>query len=203
MVEDIVKGTLKKQGVDLMSFCINLKQKMNRTLYCKKLKKPIVFKDCSDCPFKEYKSPAVSGLSNKKADFKAQQCELKNNNLQNHSNLRVKSIKKKSYELAKKEKERFSIIYPDLTKFCHCGSKLSVAKNEVFEGAYRQRSMKMGMVAPFCRQCHDRFHNDIMFNLYYKVLFEKEFLKTHTRDEFIETFGQDYIFKLEQKKPRS
>ena len=167
--------------------CINLKQKMNRTLYCKKLKKQITFKDCSNCPYKEYKM---------------QQYNLKNNSLQSCSGLRVKSIKKKSYKLAKKEKARFSIVYPDLTKCCHCGSKLAVAKNEVYEGAYRQRSMEMGMVAPFCRQCHDRFHNDIMFNLRYKVLFENEFLKTHTRDEFIKIFGQDYIFKLEQKKSR-
>ena len=101
-----------------------------------------------------------------------------------------------------KQKERFSIVYTDLTKCCHCGSNLAVAKNEVYEGAYRQRSMKMGMIAPFCIKCHDRFHNDIMFNLHYKVLFEKEFLKTHTQDEFIKMFGQDYIFKLEQKKSR-
>lgn len=157
-----------------MSFCINLKQKMNRTLYCKKLKKKITFKDCSNCPYKEYK--------------------------QNYTDLRVKSIKKKSYKLAKKEKERFSIIYPDLTKCCYCGSKRNVAKNEVYEGAYRQRSMKMGMIAPFCTKCHNRFHNDIMFNLHYKVLFENEFLKTHELEEFIKIFGQDYIFKLEHKK---
>lgn len=186
-----------------MSFCINLKQKMNRTLYCKKLKKQIAFKDCSNCPYKEYKSPTVSGLSNKRVDFKTQQCNLKNNILQSYSGLRVKRIKNKSCKLAKKEKERFSIVYTDLTKCCHCESKLSVAKNEVFEGACRQRSMKMGMVAPFCRHCHDRFHNDIMFNLHYKVLFENEFLKTHTREEFIKIFGQDYIFKLEQKKGES
>lgn len=35
--------------------CINLKQKMNRTLYCKKLDKQITFKDCSNCLYKEYK----------------------------------------------------------------------------------------------------------------------------------------------------
>ncbi len=170
-----------------MSFCIYLKQKMNRTLYCKKQNKQIAFKDCTNCPYKEYKM---------------QQCNLKNNKKQSYSSLRVKSIKKKSHKLAKKEKERFSIVYTGLTKCCHCGSNLAVAKNEVYEGAYRQRSMKMGMIAPFCTKCHDRFHNDIMFNLHYKVLFEKEFLKTHTRDEFIKIFGQDYIFKLEQKKSR-
>ena len=185
-----------------MSFCINLKQKMNRTLYCKKKNKQITFKDCSNCPYKEYKSPVVSGLSKLKTDSKMQQRNLKNNKVQSYSSLRVKTIRKKSYKLTKKEKARFSIVYPDLTKCCYCGSERSVAKNEVYEGSYRQRSMEIGMIAPFCTKCHDRFHNDIMFNLHYKVLFQKEFLKTHTRHEFIEIFGQDYIFKLEHKKPR-
>ncbi len=39
-----------------MSNCINLKQKMNKTLYCKLQKKEITFKACSNCPFKEYKN---------------------------------------------------------------------------------------------------------------------------------------------------
>lgn len=111
-----------------------------------------------------------------------------------------KTLKSRTNKQAKKEKERFSIIYPDLTKCCNCGSKIGIEKNEVFEGAYRQISIRLGMVCPFCKKCHDVFHNDIMFNLFYKVMFEKEYLKTHTKEEFIKTFGQDYIFKLEQKK---
>lgn len=109
-------------------------------------------------------------------------------------------LKSRSNKLAKKEKERFSIIYPNLTKCCNCGSKIGIEKNEVFEGAYRQISIRLGMVCPFCKKCHNVFHNDIMFNLFYKVMFEKEYLKTHSKEEFIKTFGQDYIFKLEQKK---
>ena len=38
-----------------MSYCINLKQKLNRTLYCKKKKKIININECSSCEFKEYK----------------------------------------------------------------------------------------------------------------------------------------------------
>lgn len=38
-----------------MSYCINLKQKMNKTIYCKKRKEQITFKDCNCCSFKEYK----------------------------------------------------------------------------------------------------------------------------------------------------
>lgn len=111
-----------------------------------------------------------------------------------------KPMKSRTNKLAKKEKERFSIIYSDLTKCCQCGSKIGIEKNEVFGGSYRQISIKLGMVCSMCRQCHNRFHNDIMFNLFYKVMFEKEYLKTHTKEEFISNFGKDYISKLEQKK---
>lgn len=111
-----------------------------------------------------------------------------------------RTLKSRTNRQAKREKERFSIIYRDLTKCCNCGSKIGIEKNEVFEGSYRQTSIRYGMVCPFCETCHSQFHNDIMFNLFYKVMFEKEFLKTHSKEEFIKIFGQDYIFKLEQKK---
>lgn len=111
-----------------------------------------------------------------------------------------KTLKSRTNRQAKREKERFSIIYRDLTKCCNCGFKIGIEKNEVFEGSYRQASIKYGMVCPFCKTCHSQFHNDIMLNLFYKVMFEKEFLKTHSKEEFIKIFGQDYIFKLEQKK---
>ena len=111
-----------------------------------------------------------------------------------------KPLKLRTNKQAKKEKERFSIIYRDLTKCCVCSSKIAIEKNEVFSGSYRQKSIELGMVCPFCRDCHNRFHNDIMFNLFYKVMFEKEYLKNHTKEEFISNFGKDYISKLEQKK---
>lgn len=123
-----------------------------------------------------------------------------------------KTLKSRTNKQAKKEKERFSIIYTDLTKCCECGLKTGdfdkrinqytrIEKNEVFEGSYRQVSIRLGMIAPLCIFCHKQFHKDILgMNLSYKVKFEKEYLKTHTREEFIKTFGQDYIFKLEQKK---
>lgn len=111
-----------------------------------------------------------------------------------------KTMKLRTNKQAKKEKERFSIIYPDLTKCCNCGSKIGIEKNEVFEGAFRQISIKLGMITPFCQRCHNAFHNDIMFNLFYKVMFQKEYMKNNSREEFIKNFGQDYIYKLEQKK---
>lgn len=39
--------------------CVYLKQKMNRTIYCKKKNENITFKDCSNCEYKEYLFPDV------------------------------------------------------------------------------------------------------------------------------------------------
>ncbi len=114
-----------------------------------------------------------------------------------------KPIKSRTSKLAKAEKERFSIIYQVLTKCCNCGSKTGIEKNEVFEGAYRQLSIKLGMITPFCKQCHNLFHNDLIFNLTYKAIFQQEYLKTHTLEEFISIFKQDYIYKLEKIKKQS
>ncbi len=155
--------------------------------YCTLFRKTVPFSCYQECDKKEYKQ--YKRLQSKK-EYK---------------------IKSKSSKLAKLERNRFSIIYPDLTKCCKCGLKTGdfdkrinqytyIAKNEVFEGSYRQISIRLGMIAPFCIFCHKKFHKDIMFNLSYKVMFEKEYLKTHTKEEFIKIFGQDYIFKLEQKK---
>lgn len=109
-----------------------------------------------------------------------------------------KPIKKRTYKLAKKENKRFSIIYDDLTKCCECNFEIGIQKNEVFEGAYRQTSIKNGMICPFCENCHRRFHEDIIFNLKYKVKFQEKYMEDHTLEEFISVFGQNYVYKLEK-----
>lgn len=108
-------------------------------------------------------------------------------------------IKKRTSKQAKKEKNRFSIIYQDLKKCCICGSKTGVELNEIYEGAYRQTSIRLGMVAPFCHKHHQRFHNDRAFNLKYKSMFQREYEKTHTHNEFINVFKQDYIYLYEKE----
>lgn len=147
--------------------------------YCRLHRKEITASCCRECVNKEYKQ--------------------------------YKTLKSRSNKIAKKEKERFSIIYPDLTKCCECGLKTGdfdkrinmytqVEKNEIFSGSYRLISMDDGMVAPMCIYCHKIFHKDIMMNLYYKAKFQKEYLKTHSLEDFIARYGQDFIYKLEQKK---
>lgn len=118
----------------------------------------------------------------------------------NKSDKKVKianPIKRRSNKLIQAEKKRYSIIYQDLTKCCvegcqtpYCG----VQKNEVFEGAYRQVSMKHGMVCPLCFLHHKQFHEDREFALYYKRMFQDKFVESHSLEEFIEIFKQNYHY---------
>lgn len=147
-----------------MNNCKNLKIKLNRQFECKKSKKIITLSECSNCPYKEY------------------------------NNIKVNPIRNYTKKRAKAEKERFSIIYQDLTKCAVCGSKQDhIDNNEVYEGAKRGVSMKYGFVIPLCFDCHKRFHNDHEFALIYKKRFQKEFEKTHTREEFLNIIHRNYL----------
>ena len=145
-------------------YCKYLKSKINGKLECKKQKRIINIKECNGCKYRE----------------------IKNKNC---------TIKKKTYKQNKLEKERFSIIFENLSICCvpDCKSTYHVSKNEVYEGAKRGISIKYGFVCPFCEKHHTQFHNDRNFALYYKKLFQKEFEKSHTRDEFINIIHRNYI----------
>ena len=105
-----------------------------------------------------------------------------------------KTLKKATYSHFKKEKERFSIIYQDLTKCAECGSKIGhIDKNEVYEGSKRSVSMENGFVVPFCIKCHDRFHNDREFALKYKRMFQIAYEKKHSRQDFLNLIHRNYL----------
>lgn len=121
------------------------------------------------------------------------------------------TIKSRTYKQAKREKERFSIIYKNLNTCCECGLKdgdfdkrirayTTIEKNEVYSGAYRGLSIELGMIAPLCIYCHKQFHKDRIMNLNYKVKFQKEYMKIHSLEEFIDLFKQDYIYLLKKQK---
>lgn len=154
-------------------------KKNQKYCYCTLLKKEISFNCYRECESKEYKQ--------------------------------YKKIKSKTCKLQKLENDRYSIIYNDLSVCAECGLKngtydyisnkyITVSKNEVFEGSYRLLSIKYGMICPLCENCHNKFHNDILFNLKYKVMFQMKFIKTHSNEEFVSIFKQNYIYKLKKMK---
>lgn len=110
-------------------------------IWCRKLKKEITFDDCKNCVEIEPREnkPILQKTPLKKSD---------------------KPIKKKSNKLAKLERNRFSIFTDDL-KHCYICKKIYFRLvpredlHEIFGGRNRQISMKYGLVAPLCRQCHE------------------------------------------------
>lgn len=156
---------------------LKIRKKNNKIYgYCSKFKieKNIYCNECKDIISEQY-----TKIYNKKIEkLKTKQCN---------------TFRKVSKKQNKRQKYRFSIIYHDLTKCAYCGSYRAIELNEVFEGKNRQVSMLNGFVVPLCHFCHEKFHNDRNFSLYYKEMFQKEFEKTHSRDEFIKLIGRNYL----------
>lgn len=164
-----------------MSFCINLKQKMNRTIYCKKLNKQITFKDCSSCPFKEYKK---------------QQHNLKNSSLQSYSNLRAKSKYKYKPKKGKCSNYYNNVsIMPPSTLYSTKKVK-GTEKHHVFGGvANRPKSEKYGLFIWLTLKQHDYLHKHPKEMLGIKKEAQKSFMKYYdkTIEEFIEVFGRSWL----------
>ncbi len=149
--------------------CINLKQKMNRTFYCKKSKELISISKCSNCKLKEYKQ------------YKK---------LQAKKNYKMKN---KSSKLSKLEKNRFSVFTDNLDKCYLCSNKKDHL-HEIFAGRNRQNSMKYGFVLPLCEQCHRMYQNDVLFNHKWYIKCQKHFESNiGTRDDFINIFRKSWL----------
>ena len=157
-----------------MSFCINLKQKMNKTLYCKKLKKQITFKDCSNCPYKEYKSPVANGLSKLKTDkkYKYRPKKGKCNNYYNDAS-----------------------IMPPSTLYSTKKVK-GTEKHHIFGGvANRPKSEKYGLFIWLTLKQHDYLHAHPKEMIGIKKEAQKSFMKYYDKnvEEFIEIFGKSWL----------
>lgn len=160
--------------------CKNFKIKQKnykRIFYCNVQRKEIDYHKCSkECEYYEDKMHndcAKASLKNKECTKKSKYCT-------------------KSKEVAKLERNRTSILTDDLNHCIICGTKKDHL-HEVFPGIFRQRSMKEKMVIPLCTFHHTQIHNDIMISLYWKQRCQKEFEKSHTREEFIQAFGRNYL----------
>lgn len=164
-----------------MSFCINLKQKMNRTLYCKKQNKQITLKDCSNCPYREYKT---------------QQRNLRNNSLQNYSNLRAKSEYKYRPKRGKCSNYYNDVsIMPPSTLY-HTKKTKGCQKHHIFGGvANRPKSEKYGLFIWLTLKQHDYLHDHPKEMLSIKKEAQKSFMKYYNKsiEEFIEIFGRSWL----------
>lgn len=91
---------------------------------------------------------------------------------------------------------RFSILN-NLDKCYFCGKKAECI-HEVFYGtANRKISIKNGFCVGLCHNHHNMTDNSVHKNrqmdLKLKELYQKEYEKTHTRQEFITLIGKSYL----------
>lgn len=101
-------------------------------------------------------------------------------------------MKKKSNKLAKLEKNRYSIFTNELHNcyYCHIQEgKIDLDMHEVYGGSNRIRSIKNGLCVPLCRRCHS---NEMVIADLRKWC-QRQYEKTHTREEFIELIGKSYL----------
>ena len=98
-------------------------------------------------------------------------------------------IKKKSSKLAKLERERDKDrIKSGKCDYCHHNVK-RLDPHEVYGGSNRQRSIKHNFVRNLCRKCHD--DPEVIKQL--RIDVQKEYEKTHSREDFIKITGKSYL----------
>lgn len=98
-----------------------------------------------------------------------------------------KGIKKATAKQKQSEKNRYSIFTNDFKHCFYCGKEQNrLDLHEVWGGSNRKRSMLNGFVVPLCRDCHS--NEKIILEL--RKQLQKEYEKTHTRQQFIDIIGK-------------
>ena len=110
-------------------------------------------------------------------------------NCSNRNLVRNKPIKNKTNKQKQLEKNRYSIFTTNLNKCYYCGKEGKMDLHEVYGGSNRKRSIKNGLVVPLCRICHS---NEEIIQ-YLRIKLQKEFEKTHSREDFIKLIGKSLI----------
>lgn len=107
----------------------------------------------------------------------------------------VTAIKKKSNKLAKLERQRDKdIVKEGICEICGKYSK-RLDPHEIFGGSNRKRSIQHKFVKLICPKCHS---NEAIINQL-RIDTQKEYEKTHTRQEFINLIGKSYLRRNENE----
>lgn len=106
----------------------------------------------------------------------------------------VTTIKKKSKRLAKLERQRDkNLVKEGICEFCGNYSR-HLDPHEVYGGSNRKRSIQHKFVKLICPKCHS---NETIINQL-RIDTQKEYEKTHTRQEFINLIGKSYLRRKEK-----
>ena len=91
--------------------------------------------------------------------------------------------------------KRYSILN-NLDKCFVCG-KPKECIHEVFFGKNRQVSINNGFCVGLCHYHHNMSNDGVHFNIELdralKKIYQSEFEKTHTREDFIKLIGKSYL----------
>ena len=164
-----------------MSNCIYLKQKFNHKFECKRNKEEICLRDCSNCPYKEYKKCTITV---KKSTYKCKNAQK--------SPVYCAKMKQRSNKLAKLEKNRFSLFTDNMNKCYFCPNKKDHI-HEIFCGRNRQNSMKYGLCLPICESCHSKYQNNFLFNKKKNKKGQAIFSKAYPDLKFEDIFKKNYL----------
>ena len=164
-----------------MSNCIYLKQKFNHKFECKRNKEEICLRDCSNCPYKEYKKCTITV---KKSTYKWKNAQK--------SPVYCAKMKQRSNKLAKLEKNRFSLFTDNMNKCYFCPNKKDHI-HEIFCGRNRQNSMKYGLCLPICESCHSKYQNNFLFNKEWHKKGQAIFSKAYPDLKFEDIFKKNYL----------
>lgn len=155
--------------------CKYLKIKLNHKLECKKLNKPIIYNNCANCVYKEYKMHNTT-----------------QNTVQKSPKKQFSKLESKSPKLRKLERDRFSLFTDNLNK-CYLCPRKKDHLHEVCPGKNRINSMKYGLVLPLCEQHHKLMHSSIDVQLEYKKRGQALFNNAYPNLSFIDIFHENYL----------
>ena len=102
-------------------------------------------------------------------------------------------MKKKSNDLAKLERNRFSIFTDDTSKCMFCGSSYNLTWHEIFAGRNRQNSMIYGLCLRMCFNCHKLNQEDKDFNDYWHKKGQLAFMQHYPNLDFLSIFKKNYM----------
>lgn len=76
---------------------------------------------------------------------------------------------------------------------CGCGGRLDT--HHIFGGPNRRLSDEDGLIVKLCRECHELVHGwDGSLRALLHEAGQREYEKTHTREEFMARYGKNYIY---------
>lgn len=88
-----------------------------------------------------------------------------------------------------------SIVQNDMEACAICYRGGDLARHEIFNGPFRQKSKRLGLWVALCPQCHAEIHSDIIRRKALKRWGQKCAMNYYiwSEDEFRREFGKSYL----------